>query len=51
MEQKYIDIIKKSIIDAPICEDLDINWINVAVKKDETRNLFVQPRFQLQVQH
>jgi DNA modification methylase len=42
MEQKYIDIIKKSIIDAPICEDLDINWINVAVKKDETRNLFVQ---------
>lgn len=42
MEQKYIDIIKKNIVDASLCEDLDINWINVAVKKDETRNLFVQ---------
>ena len=41
MEPKYVKLIKKYFINAAIGNDgLDINWVNIPIAKDETRNLF-----------
>ncbi len=41
MEPKYVKLIKKYFINAAIGNiGLDINWVNIPIAKDETRNLF-----------
>jgi SNF2 family DNA or RNA helicase len=41
MDAKYVDIIKKHFVNASMADnDLNINWINITVTKEETRNLF-----------
>lgn len=41
MDSKYVNIIKKYFVNASIADnDLNINWINITVTKEETRNLF-----------
>ena len=41
MDAKYVDIIKKYFVNASMADnDLNINWINITVTKEETRNLF-----------
>lgn len=41
MEPRYVKLIKKYFINAAIGNDgLDINWVNIPIAKDETRNLF-----------
>lgn len=41
MESKYVKLIKKYFINAAIGNiGLDINWVNIPIAKDETRNLF-----------
>lgn len=43
MEPKYVKLIKKYFINAAIGNiGLDINWVNIPIAKDETRNLFDQ---------
>ena len=40
LEQKYIDLIKESVVD--MSDNLDINWINIQVSDKEKSNLFNQ---------
>lgn len=41
MEPRYVKLIKKYFINAAIGNiGLDINWVNIPIAKDETRNLF-----------
>lgn len=40
LEQKYIDLIKESVVD--MSDSLDINWINIPVTDGEKSNLFNQ---------
>ena len=41
MDAKYINIIKKHFLNASMIDDnLNINWINITITKEETRNLF-----------
>ena len=40
LEQKYIDLIKESVVD--MSDSLDINWINIPVTDSEKSNLFNQ---------
>lgn len=41
MDAKYVDIIKKHFVNSNIeDDDLNINWINITVTKEESTNLF-----------
>ena len=40
MDVKYADLIKKYFVNASVGNDLNINWINITVSEEETRNLF-----------